>query len=176
MIRHCLLDIDGVLADFVTDALRVHGKDGHAVTHWNFYEDFGMTLADFWPAIDAEGEAFWLNLKPYPWFDNLISIVSEYASFSLSTTPSPCSSCHSGKHLWIQKHFGGRFANYMMGADKHLMAKPGVVLIDDNEENVGKFIAHGGVAILFPQPWNRHRGIDPIQHVTDSLEALDNLG
>lgn len=175
MISHILVDIDGVLADFVADALRVHGREGHSVTHWNFFEDFPMTLSDFWRGIDGEGEDFWLNLKAYDWMDSLLSIVGEYGDFTLATTPSLSHHCCSGKRLWIQKHFGQRFTKYMIGGQKHLMAKPGVVLIDDNDDNVKKFADCGGAAILFPQPWNANRGMEPISHVTHSLEALDNL-
>lgn len=175
MVKHCLIDIDGVLADFTKDALRVHGKDSHEVTKWDFFEDWGISANEFWKAIDAEEHQFWQSLSPYPWMKELIEIVADYCNFTLATTPSLSHHCCAGKRLWIQQHFGKNFTKYMIGGEKHLMAKPGVVLIDDSEKNIDLFASHGGFAILFPQPWNRNRGIDPIRHVYESLEALDNL-
>ena len=37
------------------------------------------------------------------------------------------------------------------------MAHPGALLIDDADRNVKRFVRAGGMAYLFPQPWNSNR-------------------
>lgn len=60
----------------------------------------------------------------------------------------------------------------MLGEHKHLFAKRGSLLIDDNEAAVRKFREHGGSAILFPQPWNSLGGVDdPVGYVSGEMKG-----
>ena len=43
---------------------------------------------------------------------------------------------------------------YAITPRKHLFARPDSLLIDDYSENIERFEAHGGHAILVPRPWN----------------------
>ena len=75
-------------------------------------------------------------------------------TFHISTSPSRAPASSMGKVHWLQQFFDPRFRQYMLGSHKYLMAKPGVVLIDDSDVKCTKFIEAGGDAIVFPQPWN----------------------
>ena len=42
------LDMDGVVADFVGAACKVHGKEVEGVGCWNFFEKWGISEDEFW--------------------------------------------------------------------------------------------------------------------------------
>lgn len=151
-----LLDMDGVLCDFVGEACELHGRDPATVTRWDFYAGWGMTAADFWRPINHQGRDFWARLQPYPWAAELIEAVAKAdPDFHVCTTPSASPESLAGKLDWLHAHFGRRFRRYHMTPSKAALAAPGRLLIDDSDHNVGDFIANGGEAMLFPQPWNR---------------------
>lgn len=162
-----LLDMDGVLVDFVSEASRVLGIDPASVTGVKMNEIAGITEEEMWDKIDAEGPDFWANLPEYPWTDELLNSLGTTSDIILSTSPSLSPSSVYGKRMWMVDKFGWGFTNYMMGSHKHLMAGSGYVLIDDHDKNVDKFREHGGEAILFPQPWNsaRDQAYDPLEYV-----------
>lgn len=152
------LDMDGVVADFVGAACKVHGKEVEGVDCWNFFEKWGISEDEFWEPVNAGGRDFWANLEPFPWFDELVSAVKAAdKDFFVLTKPSRQASCLAGKLDWIHRHFGSRFRNYIFAPDKSPLAAPGRLLIDDSDDNVKGFREAGGVAYLFPQPWNASR-------------------
>jgi len=57
---------------------------------------------------------------------------------------------------------------------KHLLARPGRVLIDDSQANVEKFTQAGGHGIIYPQQWNTLHATaaqgDEISYVAGRLE------
>lgn len=149
-----LLDCDGVLCDFVSGALAAHGRshDGHdSVRSWNFFESWGISALEFYDKI--AGYDFWFNLKPYDWAALLVDEIG-FDNFVISTAPTMDPTCVEAKLDWLFHHFKIPMSNVMIGSRKELMAKSGLVLIDDSPKNVEKFREHGGNALLFPQPWN----------------------
>jgi len=153
-----LLDMDGVLVDFVSGAMSAHGismkeyglraKPGE----WDLNEQVGMTEDQFWGPL--QGEWFWTGLKPYPWAKALYEACCVVGDVTIATTPSRDPGCLSGKLKWLHEFFGVEFNDYMMGHEKSLMAKEGVLLIDDNDINCERFEDAGGDTILFPRTWN----------------------
>lgn len=174
MIKQICLDIDGVLADFVGGSAKLLGFDPKLVTTWHYYEQVGTTEAKFWEAIDNAGLDFWRELKKYYWADHLWLACCGRAQTILLTSPSNHHSSVSGKLLWMQSEFGLGFRDYLMGSPKDVCARPGTVLIDDSDDNCEKFLKAGGVAILFPRPWNKLRGLadDPMPYVLQQLVKL----
>lgn len=174
MISHILLDMDGVIADFVTQALRWHDRlDLTPEDIKEFYMEkfLGLNAEEFWSRL--RGEEFWVTMPAYHWTSMLYSLCSKYAPVTISTSPTRDPYCPSGKIKWLQKHVAPGFRNYMIGHQKHLMAHPDVVLIDDSDKNVNVFRECGGKAILFPQPWNMNRDTHfKIAYVEDQLNAL----
>lgn len=175
-IAHILIDLDGVLADFVTAALDVQGLPNVVVDRWEMHECCGLTASDFWGTIDRQGYEFWANIDPYPWKDELLALLP--TTFTVSTTPSRHPNCAAGKTAWMHQHFRGTngkvFRDYLIGEHKHLLAAPGRVLIDDSDKNCVKFCEHGGEAILFPQPWNKNRELvgDRLGYVRERLSEI----
>jgi len=177
-VNRIFVDMDGVLSDFVSAALQLHGRldalEGWPPGVWDMPRVVGMSSADFWGRIARRGEDFWAKLRPYPWADELIRLVQEFAPFTILSSPSNQPSCLSGKMVWLQKQFSPAFRDFLIGPPKYLCAKPGVVLIDDSDDNIARFRQHGGEAILFPQPWNANHALtsDRLAYVREQLERL----
>jgi len=158
-----LLDMDGVLVDFVGSAIRACGMSvEECYANWvpgeyDVIKALHVEERSFWSTIESKGEEFWANLSPYPWSRKLYDGCSELGNVFFLTKPTLDPRCASGKIKWMQAFLGGRLEarNYLMGPPKHLCAKPGNVLVDDCEPNVDSFVAAGGRAVLFPQVWNR---------------------
>ena len=148
------LDLDGVIAEFMYAACDVHDKP-HDWPKYNHYESWGMTRDEFWRPINMMGTGFYMDVvKPAPWAERLIATCRkadpELVVLTDSTDNMPGV---YGKHLWIERMFGvGTKVSYTR--EKHLLAAPGRLLIDDNPQNCEAFAMFGGSALLFPRPWN----------------------
>lgn len=170
-------DIDGVLADFVGGAAKILNYDPAVVTTWDYYPLIGTTEKAFWAAIDEAGSDYWANLEAYSWADELDFLCKNYDErYVLLTSPSKCPSSHHGKMRWMASRYGKGFRNYLIGPRKEYCAREGSVLIDDSDANCEKFKAHGGKAIVFPQPWNKNAHIpasERLLYVSRQLQAID---
>ena len=173
-----LLDMDGVLVDFVGAALRLHGRDEVLDNWpdgvWDMSEVLGISGREFWHPINQAGAEFWASLEPYTWCDELVALADETGGWCILTSPSSDPSCAAGKITWLQRRFGGGFRGFLIGPPKWVCARPDQVLVDDNDTNVDHFRARGGQAILFPRPWNRNHllSADPMGHVREALAEI----
>lgn len=166
-----LVDMDGVLADFVSAACKLHGRSAEEVKSWDFYEKWGLTEDEFWEPINAAGAAFWANLEPYPWTESLLKQCRQAdPQFFLCTKPSMMPACAMGKLQWIQTHLGRNFRNYFLAPVKWPLAQVGRMLIDDSDGNVRDFDGAGGDYCLLPQPWNLH---SHLAHKREEVIAMD---
>ena len=173
--------MDGVLTDFVSAALRVHDQ-ADVLDAWprgerDIPKVLGVSRGEFWRKIDAQGVEFWSQLERYPWLHALIDEVQKHAPWSILTAPSLAPHSSQGKIIWLRNEIpkvkGRAFSDFLIGHQKHLLAQPGHILIDDAESNVDAFQRHGGKAILFPAIWNRNRQVeDPVAYVREELESM----
>jgi hypothetical protein len=177
----CFVDLDEVLSDFESAALDAHRiykleryKDTPSEYHWynqpatpgiwdlrvryrtQDSEQELITLEEFWKPILKTGTGFWERVKPTSWMLELINYVDHNFQtwYILSSPGSGNYEEHAGKVLWIQNQFGADFRNFLLTSDKQLLAKPGRVLIDDNQNNCNKFSNAGGSGVLFPSMGN----------------------
>ena len=153
------MDMDGVLVDFTRPALakfdRLSAYDDWPPGEYDIEGVAGVPQDEFWKVLDSAGPEFWAGLPALPWALKLCYLVrNKVGAFHIATSPSRAPASSMGKVHWLQKFFDPKFRRYMLGSHKYLMAKPGVVLIDDSDEKCEKFVEAGGNAILFPQPWN----------------------
>ncbi len=152
------LDLDGVLADFPTPAVNLFGRPELLEPgRWPSDVYYVKDLLDvpgpvFWKAIADAGPDFWANLPLYSWTYKLVRHCTAIGPTFFLTDPTFCVHCETGKRLWIQKHFG-TVIPYVMTDQKHLLARPGRVLIDDYAGNCELWRKHGGQTIEFPGPW-----------------------
>lgn len=179
--RTILLDMDGVLVDFFTAALRVHGMehlaDNWPAGEWDMAKVMGISEGVFWRKIDdsAANGSFWFRMEKYKWADELIELCEQSGRVILASTPSQDPECAKQKIQWMYSNRGTGFRWYMLGPHKDLLARPGSVLIDDNDGNVSKFKAAGGEAILFPQPWNNNHEYSKCDRVAFVRNALQGM-
>lgn len=169
------IDMDGVLADFVTAACRVHGRQP-AHDHERLHEAWGISSREFWWEIESHGDSFWALLDEYSWSRDLVVLAKEFGPISIATSPALSPDCAAGKVAWLQRFFGNNFREFMIGPRKHLLAKPGAILIDDTVRHCDDFREAGGEAILFPQPWNVNRDLcgDRLGYVWRRLQEWKN--
>lgn len=178
--KQIFLDMDGVLANFTKSASRVFGKDPEDL-NWSLGHDevhnvVGVADHDeFWNTIDKEGPEFWANLEPFPWRDELWNLCDSFAPVAIATSPSRKPASAMGKIQWLQKWKGAEFRDYVIiPRRKHLLARPGVVLIDDHDKHINGWISAGGTAITFPQPWNCMNAYknNPFERVKSELHQI----
>lgn len=165
----CLLDLDGVLVDFVGGAAKLHGFDPALAVRWDFMADVGLTQNQFWSPL---GEDFWANLPWMPDGMRILAIVEKAfgpENVCLLTSPCDTDGCMQGKLRWIRKHLPVYNRRYLMGSAKEFCASRDSLLIDDSDSNTTKFATAGGWGVLVPRPWNVLAGRDPVEWVHTCL-------
>lgn len=180
----CLLDMDGVLTDFVKGICKAHGKsdpyrnNGDA-TPWPAYRGrdyfqmerlLGMEAEEFWKPCNRE---FWSGLEKTDDCDRLIELV-EFAfgrnNIVIASSPSKDLGCMPGKLEWIETHLPAYRRRFLFGPQKYVAAGPATVLIDDCQDNIEKFQDYGGIGFLVPRPWN-----DRWESESRTLELLEQF-
>tara|TARA_R100001530_G_scaffold55615_1_gene40780 strand:+ start:202 stop:801 length:600 start_codon:yes stop_codon:yes gene_type:complete len=156
--RNILLDMDGVICDFLNPAARAVDLDLSLVPkgHWDVFAQAGCDVDEVWGKID--NYEFWANLPVIPGAKEFVAQLQEHClSVTILTSSAWSSDGPKGKMDWLRKHFGKGTKAYICygGASKALCAKPNSILIDDCDRNTDAFEAVGGEAILVPRPWNR---------------------
>jgi 5'(3')-deoxyribonucleotidase len=162
-VKHVYVDLDGVLVDFIGGVnMLLDRADTYPMQDVGLHVHYGMPADSFWEQIDRAGHGFWASLSPYFWTESLVSnLVRRFGPDNVTIATSPAwhgSSAH-GKISWMHEHlaehFGVRmFRGFAITPQKHLLASPSTLLIDDSKRMVESFRDHGGQAVLFPQPWN----------------------
>lgn len=173
-IERIFLDVDGVLADFAGAAVRACGFPDLVPSHWHFYEDMGLTAEGMWERIHAD-PLFWENLPEYEWYEELVDMCLSIAPVTIVTHPADHPDSWAGKYLWLKERAWAH-DDIVMTSQKHLLAGPGRLLIDDSDSNTDKWHDAGGVAWLFPRRWNqlRHIGNDPMRYVKFAADLYLN--
>lgn len=174
MKKRILLDIDGVLADFVAGAAKFHDQDPASVTTWNFIEQWGLTAADFWNPL---GREFWANLPLTPEANRVVALCEAAVgkeNVALLTSPCDTDGCLEGKRDWVKMYFSDYRRRLLIGAAKEFCATPHSLLVDDHDANCKAFLLAGGVPCLFPRPWNAYasRADKPLDVVKTMMEMF----
>lgn len=173
MAKTILLDVDGVLCNFIDGIIKSKGLD---ITHdqWklNHHIHLGLTDEEFWDITRVPD--WWLNLQPYPWASDLIGLFNDFFDVVYCTSPSLDSSCPSQKVEWLRRHgFMSETRNdYIIAPKKELLARPDAILIDDSFDNCDRFRLAGGKSIVFPQPWNSVRATDKVEYVVKQMKKV----
>lgn len=173
-----LLDMDGVIADFVGGVCQLFNrmdlKEKWPNGVYELKEALGVSNNEIWRKINEAGPDFWNNLG---YLDRGLVLYEKCLRAGMEvvicTSPSLDPSCVAGKLSWLQTLMGRGFRNYMFGCKKELMAGAGI-LIDDNDYNVTRFCDAGGQAILYPQPWNSLY-FETNRQLETTLECLDRV-
>jgi len=134
---HIFLDLDGVMADF----------DLHAVQQ-------GKRTADGqnkWDEIDRQ---WWVTMPAFAGAKEFYDAAKKMGVVKFLTAPALDAECFAGKADWVQSFVpeqGKLILKHLIicpSADKHYLAKPHHILVDDRESNIQEWIAAGGIGIL----------------------------
>lgn len=164
-IKTVFLDMDGVLVDFIGNVLFSHKKslkdeefeiDGFMeawpAAEWDVSSLLGYPdQQEFWRVVESDPD-FWANCWAYSWADQIIDAAMAIGDVRLLSSPTENPSCWSGKKRVRDSRF--QDIPLILCKEKHYLAAPDRLLIDDNDQNVAYWRKHGGSAILFPQVWN----------------------
>lgn len=158
MIPAVFFDLDGVLADFVRGAFRLHGREvPFRTVQWDFCTQLGFngpTDPAFWSPMDR---VFWAGLDRHEDGFVLLRAVERMLPkerIGLLTSAMNGDGCIDGKRDWVARHLPEYLPRLFTGISKELFAGPGKVLVDDRDENCAAFRAAGGTDVLIPRPWN----------------------
>lgn len=185
MITRILLDLDDVLNYCTMAALKYVGCPVEATDLHLFKPEWGWSIvhaanklhpnrtfteASFWQSI---GKDFWANAPKSNECDWLIRECTRRVGASnvcILTAPTLDPQCAAGKMEWIRRNLPEELQRqFLIGPQKHFCARWSSLLIDDSDNNVGKFRANGGRAILVPRPWNSLNGYDPHVMINHSM-------
>lgn len=158
-----LLDCDGVLADFVTPALRVVAElGGPTVAHDDLTQyDIGQLLpaelrAEFWRRVAVPG--FCAGLKPYPGALECVFGLREIGDVVCVTSPMDAPHWAHERIYWLKEFFGFDRKTTISTSGKHWIA--GDFLADDSIGHVDDWANHHASAdgplrgCLIKRPWN----------------------
>lgn len=159
-----LVDMDGVLCAFVERAYECCGVPAdhidllqEKIARWDdVHVPLHMTPDQMWAKIDDWGEHFWSHMKWRRWGLRTLRKAEALGDVYLCSSPSKHPGSRSGKAKWVLRHIPEYERKLILMKDKHLLAGPGRILIDDSPRNCRDFIDHGGQALLVTHPYNRN--------------------
>ena len=177
------LDLDGVLIDWCKGAHEIHEitLDQHVWQYklgpegWDWHKTVGMTSKELFEPMD---KYFWENLE---WTKDGREI------FTLCETMFPDNMCfltnpHNpsesipGRLNWLDANCTKFKDRTLFGACKFVCARPNAVLVDDYDENIDDWRAHGGIGVLLPRPWNSNFYIlnrqSAVNYLSQKLEGI----
>jgi hypothetical protein len=154
------IDMDGVVANFHYAALAAHGNyNVDLLKEYQIEKALGISTTKFWAKLDSID--FWASIPKTDYADLLITLLRGFKCYFLSSPALGYSA--SGKLIWARKHYPD--IKVILTSEKHLLAAPDRILIDDLESNIISWRGAGGKGILWPAPYNRLAGIDPLDEL-----------
>ena len=173
--RRCLLDLDGVLADFHRAWHEHHPEypypDPWPEGVWSLSKVHNITYEQTNRNI---GLSMWQSIQWMPDGKEILSLLEGHFSkknicILTSNRVEKADIAAMGKVQWIERELPEYQSRYFLGAAKDFLAHRDILLIDDRNENVDAFIRAGGFAFLLPRPWNRAHGKNAVPSLIDFL-------
>ena len=142
----CFLDMDGVIADFFSEAVKL-SKCEHKAWRDMEFRDVERVLRQ----IRKTEKDFFLRLKPFPTTRTLVQCIHNIAGgFTILSSPlaGDEENCTKQKIEWLEKHLHLDPDDIIITMDKTKYAK-GNVLIDDYGYNIRRWEEAGGFGIKY---------------------------
>jgi 5'(3')-deoxyribonucleotidase len=175
-IKRVFLDIDGVMADFVTEACKVHNRPIP-----NFIKEENLDLSELFHMnkfefYDKMGEQFWVKLpliEDALKIEKLIEDKFGKEKIWFCTSPVTTYGCLEGKRQWLFANFYDYRSKFIITANKAVCAYPDTLLLDDRSKITELFIENGGNAILVPRAWNKLADENTLEYLKKELEKYE---
>jgi hypothetical protein len=147
MIKKVAIDLDGVLAAFTEHAAKRHDitLPPGPIEEDFLYKKLNHNKRAFWKK--CHGLDFWTSMPTFPWAHDLVNLVNNSGLPWIFLTKVPLDDeGFTGKAKWVTKHFP-KYTDRLwpVRGDKHFVAMPGFLLIDDKWKNI--------------DPWNKASGV-----------------
>lgn len=163
--KRILVDCDGVLADFLSDALKIinrktkrKGKDRFTedhITQWDICGSVGMP--HLWSEINkaASRKGFCRKIKPYEHAKDGIALLRSAGEVFVVTSPLSTPHWTYERGQWLDEHFSVKKTHVIHTDAKHVVV--GDTLIDDKLDNCINWAKHhpDGVALIWDATYNR---------------------
>ena len=171
------VDLDGVVTDFYRAACAMAGRKvedappGALATcdvSWIFNRFKGKREKsheegerEFWWKLQARDSKWWSNLQTYDdavlMMLNIINLLGAENVAFLTSPSEKATASATGKVDFILDFCRklGFQLDWVLTPFKWRLARPGVILLDDNVDNCVEFREFGGDAILYDAPWNQ---------------------
>jgi hypothetical protein len=183
MIKRLFLDLDDTLNSFTLPVLAMLGCnvghfDYHKYPHevgYDIMEAYAklkprgaktLTIPQFWDSIPRE---MWASVPRSLECELILDLADSHfgrRNICLLTSPTKDPNCLAGKADWIQGNMPSfLWRQFLIGPRKYFCAREDSLLVDDSDEQVNAFRAHGGNAILVPRPWNSLHGTNTTDHL-----------
>jgi 5'(3')-deoxyribonucleotidase len=157
-----LLDVDGVLANFLSRAFPIiESLSGvryvpEDLTSWDIFETVDRSIEkNFYRLCTAPGVAY--SLPVYPGAKEGVARLQEIAEVYIVTSPMANNPTWAyEREQWLLTHFDIPSKRVVHTSAKHICA--GDVLIDDRPKNIQTWRAEHklGIGLLWDQPYNRN--------------------
>lgn len=156
-----MLDMDGVIVDFLGGAARAHNRplpysNPKWYGEWNTEKGWGITSEQFWKPIN-EDPNFWEHLEKTPEADQIVFACTNVVgmhNIAILTSPDRSSNCFTGKVKWMKKNYPQLEGRMIFSRAKEFMSSPQRILVDDKDSNIENFRKEGGHGVLVPRVWN----------------------
>jgi 5'(3')-deoxyribonucleotidase len=151
--RTVLLDIDGVIINYIDDllsALRFRGHNVRMPSYWDL-RDIGVPQSE----IDSvTGRRDFCTLLPlYPGAREFLAKLRKDYRVIACTSPADRSPYWASERYHVLREIGFAKRDIILCSDKAQIR--GDVLIDDNPENVSAFDQDGRLGVLLDRPYNQ---------------------
>jgi hypothetical protein len=179
------IDLDGVLADFLTHACARFGRTLNELPTgvYDLSRLFGMPWAEIDARIGRDYD-FWRHVPMYPWTKNVITLLREAQTdgvigdlFVLSSPWQQSPECHKAKLEWCDANLGIPTSDAILTPHKSLLAGPNRLLIDDLPSHCEEWCKRGGYAITFPCHHTKGRlqtfSVDPFIHLAIAMARIN---
>lgn len=184
MITEVLLDMDGVLVNFIEGTLALHEIEVNPYSlpenhgSWDVDKMIGISYQDMMSPMTVE---FWRDLNWMPDGPDILRTIEKKfgrENVCLLSNPSASSKAMEGKLLWIERHIPDYRNRFLFGPSKQFAGHHARLLIDDSDSNIKQYACRKTKtkypSILVPRLWNRmHWHESPLEHLEHHLEKLD---
>lgn len=181
--KKVFIDMDGVIVDFVGTVINSVYPDRKEYFKAACCND-PFSISTHYPGgknafdsyIESLGADWWENLKPLPWFLDLVgglSVDGAKHGFQVAYLSSPhtYTKAAEGKIRWL-KRFGINPVDLVLTQNKWLCASPSALLIDDYTQNIAQFKRHGGHVYFWQSQFLL---AERVTNVADEIKAVRKL-
>lgn len=175
MAKNLLMDVDGVLTDFLQHSLRWHGRADMAGSYprgeWETPKVLGLSDREFWKKIDFF--EFWSTIPTYPGSADFLAAVKAMCDND-GVKLSFCTSSSLQLQVFVPARIRvldalcreAKIAEQpplyiAYRGSKGVFGRRESLLVDDYPKNIRSFVEAGGCASLVPMPWNTKEGSEP---------------